>query len=357
MAKRKVLPENFRKIVEKGDLQKFANVFEECEIDARLERGKSTANAFSISGLNVKQARFLIENGFNLNSDCGFGYPAIAFQADNRAILKLLLEYRANINCVVDVSKGSALFYAANTNNIKAVKNLLEFGASVTARNSSFSKSYLLDEILSTCTTEQLIDRVAISKMLLEAGAKPSKETTEYVKAILETFEEEKENIKKDEVKKYIKAEKELSELFGVEIPDLNAAKLPPIELPKIEVTSTNWWEQYNELWAILVPERGPSNTIQGEIIRIVGKISYELLDNGGANWDREFVKMARALEKYLTIEDDKDAETANAAIALANKISKRSSETDIIKLSELAVKWVLANPNAIYLEKVDYKR
>lgn len=68
----------------------------------------------------------------------------------------------------------------------------------------------------------------------------------------------------------------------------------------EIKVKQGSWQTQYEELRQKLVPGRGKSETLQGEMIRIVGKITYEILDNGGMNWDAEYKKMANALKGYL---------------------------------------------------------
>jgi hypothetical protein len=47
--------------------------------------------------------------------------------------------------------------------------------------------------------------------------------------------------------------------------------------------------KQHQELWRLLVPSMCHAATIQGEVIRISGRIAYELEDNGGANWDADF--------------------------------------------------------------------
>ena len=67
-----------------------------------------------------------------------------------------------------------------------------------------------------------------------------------------------------------------------------------------IKVTSKTWKEQYNELWDLLIPSQGPAKTVQGEVIRITGKISYEIINNGGMNWDKEFKKIAEVLLEYF---------------------------------------------------------
>lgn len=46
----------------------------------------------------------------------------------------------------------------------------------------------------------------------------------------------------------------------------------------------------------MLVPDKGHAFTVQGEVIRIVGKVTRELLDNGSINWDSEYEKLTQAL-------------------------------------------------------------
>ena len=43
------------------------------------------------------------------------------------------------------------------------------------------------------------------------------------------------------------------------------------------------------------------STTLQGEVIRISGKLIQEILDNGKMNWDKEYLQMVQALLGYLS--------------------------------------------------------
>ena len=48
----------------------------------------------------------------------------------------------------------------------------------------------------------------------------------------------------------------------------------------------------FQSLWEYLVPSSGKAQTAQGELIRIAGRVSHEVLDNGCMNWDEDFEKM-----------------------------------------------------------------
>lgn len=125
----------------------------------------------------------------------------------------------------------------------------------------------------------------------------------------------------------------------------------------KIEVKSTTWQEQHKELWDMLVPKKEHANTIQGELIRAIGKIEYELLDNGAINWDDEYQKMANSIGIYLSKGNPLSSELQQEALDLANSINRDTEEKQLYRLNELIVKWILNNPELIELELVNYIR
>jgi len=112
MAKRKKLVENFQEIIDSGDFQAFKSVFEKCEITA-TNKGKTTCNAFSYQNLTPKHIQFLVDNGLEVNGDCGFGMPPVAFHADNKENLKCLLDNGADVNYVAVFYRGTALAHAS----------------------------------------------------------------------------------------------------------------------------------------------------------------------------------------------------------------------------------------------------
>lgn len=64
------------------------------------------------------------------------------------------------------------------------------------------------------------------------------------------------------------------------------------------------WEDQHQELWELLVPSSGPAATVQGEVIRISGRINDEIERNGGVNWDGDYRKMADAFLDHLSRRD-----------------------------------------------------
>jgi hypothetical protein len=67
-----------------------------------------------------------------------------------------------------------------------------------------------------------------------------------------------------------------------------------------IVVPSGKWYEQYDALWVLLVPLMGSAPTMQGEAIRISGKITREIKGISDSFWDNASRKMLDALVKYF---------------------------------------------------------
>lgn len=124
-----------------------------------------------------------------------------------------------------------------------------------------------------------------------------------------------------------------------------------------ITVTSQNWQEQREELWDLLVPSYGAASTVQGEVIRISGRLSYEIIDNGGCNWDSDFRKMVKAMKNYLRMGNQLDKSEYDELKKLLRAFSGGNGEDEIERLCELSVEWVLKNPNPIRLPSPEYKR
>jgi hypothetical protein len=124
----------------------------------------------------------------------------------------------------------------------------------------------------------------------------------------------------------------------------------PPGHVEPITVTGTVWQEQFNELWDQLVPPGGCAETEQGEAIRLAGKLSREILDNGSINWNSDFCAMADALTAYPT---SRNSVADSAELSALRDVVRTGSgdKTELYRLTELTVAWVLANPTPIPLD------
>ena len=103
---------------------------------------------------------------------------------------------------------------------------------------------------------------------------------------------------------------------------------------------------QHGELWDLLVPDSGQCRTLQGEVIRIAGRVGHEMYDNGGINWDRSFGKL---LDQYLSVVRSglpmPPGSLARAEAAVAYLKGCSMSHQAVDDITELVVEWVRLNP------------
>lgn len=57
----------------------------------------------------------------------------------------------------------------------------------------------------------------------------------------------------------------------------------------------------FSQLWSELVPESGQAATIQGELVRAIGRMTEELVRNGYANWDSGYEILSAFLAEHLS--------------------------------------------------------
>jgi hypothetical protein len=67
---------------------------------------------------------------------------------------------------------------------------------------------------------------------------------------------------------------------------------------------------EYDVLWKKLVPMRGQAKTVQGELVRAIGRLASESYRNGNVNWDGGFRGLVVFLRKHLADPKVFDAET-----------------------------------------------
>ena len=92
---------------------------------------------------------------------------------------------------------------------------------------------------------------------------------------------------------------------------------------------------------------------MQGEAIRIAGRLSHEVLDNGAVNWDEDFRLMRDSLADILSTGNAVD----KSVISSVRKISPNTDKDAFEKIAKAVVEWILANPGPVELGEVFYKR
>lgn len=58
---------------------------------------------------------------------------------------------------------------------------------------------------------------------------------------------------------------------------------------------------EYKELWKKLVPKSGQADTIQGELVRVIGRLADEFYRNGNGNWNINYRLFTNFLYKHLS--------------------------------------------------------
>jgi hypothetical protein len=121
----------------------------------------------------------------------------------------------------------------------------------------------------------------------------------------------------------------------------------------------------FEELWSQLVPGSGQADTVQGELIRAVGKMRDELLRNGYANWDGGYEILSSFALARLT--DGSFGPTTTEGVRKDIDAIQRYGRDESVtydleaahdRLCEAAVAWCVKHPEPMRHEKrEDLKR
>ncbi len=351
--KKKTLPKNFNELIENKDIDILKAVFETCELDARGGYGKTTALSFW--GIPDELTHWLVQNGADLEAVDTYNRTALHQNAMIRTgKVSTLLELGANIHARDNYGDTPLHFAAGSGFNANAVKKLIEYGADINALNNN--KQTPLERALIRASNIDLPNLAEISKILLKSKSEITQSMKDAVIRKGEDFEFHRENFNKDYLEETDNALNELYEMYNV----------PPVKrrilhdgVSPIFVAGTTWEKQYEELWELLIPSSGSSKTVQGEVVRIAGKVRDEIYRNGGGNWNIDFKKMLDAFFIHLSSNNSlSDNELAKADLIIKDIRKNGDGETDELNfLCELATKWVLKNTTPILLSKPNYKR
>ncbi len=114
--------------------------------------------------------------------------------------------------------------------------------------------------------------------------------------------------------------------------------------------------EEYGRLWDELVPQAGCADTLQGELIRIIGRLASEYYRNGNMNWVLHdgYHNMAICLQNELcnyfeddvkSISDDMNKIIQNGVEGLCNYID---DEDEYDRITDYVVIFCQNNKDAI---------
>ncbi len=115
------------------------------------------------------------------------------------------------------------------------------------------------------------------------------------------------------------------------------------------------WKPEYSRLWRDLVPGSGVAESLQGEIIRIMGTSTREAYQNGNNNWSERHDLQMRFVEAMLT-DGTFDRQFASEVHSLTAEILETldtpdlsgSSSCPLYRLTRLVVAWCHEHPDPI---------
>lgn len=367
---RKMLPNDFEELLKSGDFERLKAVFETCLIDAKGGYSKKTAVAYNECPDEL--TRWLVSKGASVDEPDSYGdTPLHARAAHWQGNLPILLELGANVEAT-NHRLETPLHKAASVGNANNVGLLLAHGANADARNAAGLTP--LAHALQTCHNAKLVEMAQVAEILLAAtqqsipekpsllsrlfGRRTGSEGPDMpalkasVVQIGAQFEFHRQGFNPDTVDQASAALDRLYQLFDV----------PPVPRriahdgkSPIIAKSSSWEDAHQELWELLVPSSGAADTIQGEVIRVSGRIHIELFHDGGANWDAEYRKMAKSLLALLGSNSALPVEALEEVRHIAS--SAPSGDVDTRALCRLAVDWVGLNPVPLPLPKPNYRR
>ena len=354
MAKKRVtLPKDFDELIKSGDIEALKAVYDKCELTA-YDGKFGLHTALHYKGVPDELVIWLVKQGLDVNIPDYYGCTPLYSQATfGMDTVKLLYELGGDIQ-KPNRYGNTPLHMAAEYFRPNTVRFLIEKGADVNAKNERGETPLLA--ALTVCGGIRVVPLVEIAEMLIKAGADVVPEMAERVEIIGKDFEFHRENFNKDYLAETEAGLEKLYALF-----DVKPAPKRKIHdgVSPIIVKTGSWKEQYNELWDLLIPSSGAAKTVQGEVIRITGRLQDELYRNGGVNWDRNYRNMLNSLPNHFASGTPLSEEELEETKELISSIRANGSDEDAIteRLCELAVLWVLSNHTPIPLGKTNYSR
>lgn len=352
-----MLPEELDKLLNAKNYDGFKVAFKISDVN-----NYSKEILLRFSDLPDEFVKWLIGHGVNIDAIDNYGRTLLHRWAGHRKV-SILLESGADVNRV-DCNGNTPLHYAAEAGRVETVHILLEHGARVDIRNLGLLTP--LELALQQCSNSKIRYITGVAELLLPVQRQITGSrslVSRFLKrntAIDETISQQMQSF----VHRIGTEFERFRDRFNPEFLDATSAALdklyilfrvPPVPVQNvheikamIEVKSMRWQEQHQELWDKLVPVSGAACTVQGEVIRISGCISNELDGNGGINWDNKYKQMADALLLHLNSGNSLSHSKIQDAKRVISEI--KCKRGDCWQICELAVEWVILNPEPIIL-------
>lgn len=109
------------------------------------------------------------------------------------------------------------------------------------------------------------------------------------------------------------------------------------------------WKKVHGALWDELVPPNGPAPSMQGEMIRCIGRLTDEAFRNGNINWGEMQVEMVGFLKQHLLAEGgEKELVDALRKVGQHTRIDTSGDGSPHYRVSQAVVAWCVARPKLI---------
>jgi hypothetical protein len=121
-------------------------------------------------------------------------------------------------------------------------------------------------------------------------------------------------------------------------------------------VAAYKWWEEHQKLWDSLVPLSGQALTVQGELVRCIGKLTDEAYRNGNINWEPgsghdqmlDYVVSTLLADQTFGPERQSSIRRAVEEIRDYENPNTGGHGTCYYNLSEAVVDWCMQHPDLI---------
>ncbi|MFD0724569.1 ankyrin repeat domain-containing protein [Lysobacter brunescens] len=349
--KRKTLPKNFGEMLDNAPLDDLIAVFGACDLESTGGYGKSTALGF----YNCPDAlvEWLVAQGADINAADAYGRTPLHHRSASwKGGVDRLLSLGADIEARDDRGH-TPLHAAAESHKSASVDALLKKGADPHARTTSGATP--LELALTTTRNIDIVETAKLAEALLTTGVTVTDTMRAEVERIGREFEFHRAGFNPEFL---TETDDSLHTLYRLFATRPAAQRVMHDGVSPIRVAAMDWPDQHQALWELLVPSSGAAATVQGEAIRITGRLSQEILDNGGVNWNAHFRAMLDAFVAHIASGTSLPHDAVADARRIATGLRHGKGDVDQLRrLAELAVHWVIANPDPIALLPPTYAR